>query len=143
LSCVAAENSDQPAPTEGKKVPREEMPTTAKSEEEIKKAVDARKGFGHVSTKKFTPAGREIIVLSYCPFSGRDASYVHGYSRDKPDGGWTLFWNRLIEHSHTVTVELSKDDKTLVVKNTSGDEVLSQAIDKLSATKEDQPAEKK
>jgi hypothetical protein len=116
------------------------MPATAKSEDEIKKAVDARKGLGQVSTKKFTPAGHEIIVLSYCPFSGRDASYVHGYFRDKPDGEWTLFWNKLIEHSHTVTVELSKDEKTLIIKNTRGEEVLNQVIDKLSEAK---PTEKK
>jgi hypothetical protein len=57
-------------------------PPTAATREELVKHFGTTIGFGKVEKWEFTTAGRELIIFSYCPYSGRAACYVHAYYYD-------------------------------------------------------------
>ena len=88
-------------------------------------------GFGEVVKWDFTTAGRELIIFSYCPYSGRAACYVHAYYRSSAQQAWVLFVDRIIEPAITLSAELSDDDHTLAFKDMNGKVVEKHAIQSL------------
>ena len=88
-------------------------------------------GFGQVVKWEFTTAGRELIVFSYCPYSGLAACYVHAYYRSRAKQVWVLFIDRLIEPATKLSAEISSDDHLLVLKDMEGKVVEKQSIPSL------------
>jgi hypothetical protein len=84
-------------------------------------------GFGKVEKWEFTTAGRELIIFSYCPYSGRAACYVHAYYHDRAKHAWVLFIDRLLEPATSLSAEISADN-VLVFKDRDGKVVAKQSI---------------
>jgi hypothetical protein len=117
LVCSGAEGSGFPKP-----------PKSAATREELVKHFGTTVGFGHVVKWEFTTAGRELIIFSYCPYSGRAACYVHAYYRSRAQQTWVLFIDRLIEPAIKLSAEISSDDHLLVLKDMEGKVVEKQSI---------------
>ena len=84
-------------------------------------------GFGKVEKSEFTTAGRELLIFSYCPYSGRAACYVHAYYHDQTKHAWILFVDRLLEPATGLSAEISADH-SLVFKDRDGKIVAKQSI---------------
>jgi hypothetical protein len=117
LVCSGAEGSGFPKPLK-----------SAATREELVKHFGTTIGFGEVVKWDFTTAGRELIIFSYCPYSGRAACYVHAYYRSRAQQAWVLFVDRIIEPAITLSVELSNDDHSLAFKDMDGKVVAKQSI---------------
>jgi hypothetical protein len=118
--CASAEGLGFPKPLK-----------SAATREELVKHFGTMIGFGHVVKWEFTTAGRELIVFSYCPYSGRAACYVHAYHRNRAQQAWLLFIDRLIEPAIRLSAEISNDDHLLVLKDMEGKVVEKQTIPSL------------
>jgi hypothetical protein len=120
LVCSGADGSGFPKPLK-----------SAATREELLKHFGTTIGFGHVAKWEFTTAGRELMVFSYCPYSGRAACYVHAYYRNRGQQAWVLFIDRLIEPATKLSAEISSDDHLLVLKDMEGKIVEKQSIQSL------------
>jgi len=120
LVCSGADGSGFPKP-----------PKSAATREELAQHFGTTIGFGHVVKWDFTTAGRELLVFSYCPYSGRAACYVHAYYRTRARQTWVLFIDRLIEPAIKLSAEISNDDHVLVLKDMEGKVVERQSIPSL------------
>ena len=120
LVCSCAEGSGFPNP-----------PKSAATREELVKHFGTTIGFGHVVKWEFTTAGRDLMVFSYCPYSGRAVCYVHAYYRSRAQLAWILFIDRLIEPAIKLSAEISGDDHLLVLKDMEGKVVVKQSIQSL------------
>jgi len=118
--CSGADGSGFPKP-----------PKSAATREELVKHFGTTIGFGHVVKWEFTTGGRELIIFSYCPYSGRAACYVHAYYRTRAKQTWFLFVDRLIEPAIKLSAEISGDDHILVLKDMEGKVVEKQSIQSL------------
>lgn len=118
---------------------KQEMPKLAETPEEIVKAAEARMASGpaaslspqkntRVESKKLEGAGRQIVAVWYCPFSGRDSSYLHVYHFDEKQKRWVLFVDKLVDHAHRLSAELIEKDESLVFKGPRGDVVDTESI---------------
>ncbi len=121
IVCSDAEGSGFPKP-----------PKTAATREELVKHFGTTIGFGEVAKWEFTTAGRDLIVFSYCPYSGRAACSVHAYYRDRSKQAWVLFIDRLIKPAIKLSAEMSGNDHVLVLKDMEGRVVEKQSIQSLS-----------
>jgi len=101
---------------------------SAATREELVKHFGTTIGFGEVVKWDFTTAGRELIIFSYCPYSGRAACYVHAYYRSRAQQAWVLFVDRLIEPAITLSAEISDDDHSLAFKDMNGKVVVREFI---------------
>jgi hypothetical protein len=104
---------------------------SAATREELVKHFGTTIGFGEVVKWEFTTAGRELIIFSYCPYSGRAACYVHAYYRSRTQQAWVLFVDRIITPAITLSAELSDDDHSLAFKDMDGKVVEKQSIQSL------------
>jgi len=120
LVCSGADGSGFPKPLK-----------SAATREELVQHFGTTIGFGRVMKWEFTTAGRELIVFSYCPYSGRAACYVHAYYRSRGQLGWVLFIDRLIEPAIKLSAEISGDDHLLVLKDMERKVVERQSIPSL------------
>ena len=100
---------------------------SAATREELVKHFGTTIGFGHVEKWEFTTAGRELIIFSYCPYSGRAACYVHAYYYDPAKQTWRLFIDRLLEPATGLSAEISADH-SLVFKDRDGKIVAKESI---------------
>lgn len=98
----------------------------ASTREELVKHFGATIGFGQVEKWEFTTAGRDLIIFWYCPYSGRAACCVHGYYRAKQT--WVLFIDHVIEPATRLYAEISRDEHSLVLKDSAGKVVVRKAI---------------
>jgi hypothetical protein len=96
--CSGADGSGFPKP-----------PKSAATREELVKHFGTTIGFGPVVKWEFATGGRELIIFSYCPHSGRAACYVHAYYRTRAKQAWVLFVDRLIEPAIKLSAEISGD----------------------------------
>jgi hypothetical protein len=103
-------------------------PKSAATREELVQHFGTTIGFGEVVKWEFTTAGRELIIFSYCPYSGRAACYVHAYYRSRAQQAWVLFIDRVIEPAIKLSAEISSDDHLLVLKDMEGKVVEKQSI---------------
>jgi hypothetical protein len=87
-------------------------------------------GFGKVEKWEFTTAGRELIIFSYCPYSGRAACFAHAYHYDRAKHVWVLFVDRLLEPATRLSVEISADH-FLAFKDRDGKVVVRESIESL------------
>jgi hypothetical protein len=117
LVCSGAEGLGFPKP-----------PKSAATREELVKHFGTTIGFGQVAKWEFTTAGRELMVFSYCPYSGRAVCYVQAYYRSRAQQEWVLFIDRLIEPAIKLSAEISSDDHLLVLKDREGKVVEKQSI---------------
>ena len=117
LVCSGADGSGFPKP-----------PKLAATREELVKHFGTTIGFGHVVKWEFTTGGRELMVFSYCPYSGRAVCYVHAYYRSRTQQAWVLFVDRIIEPAITLSAEISDDDHSLAFKDMNGKVVEKQSI---------------
>jgi hypothetical protein len=115
--------------TEGSGFPK--PPKSAATRQELVNHFGTTIGFGEVVKWDFTTAGRELIIFSYCPYSGRAACYVHAYYRSRTQQAWVLFIDRIIEPAITLSAELSDDDYSLAFKDRNGKVVEKQLIQSL------------
>ena len=120
LVCSGAEGLGFPKP-----------PKSAATREELVKYFGTTIGFGQVAKWDFTSGGRELIIFSYSPYSGRAACYVHAYYRSRAQQTWVLFIDRLIEPAIKLSAEISGDDHLLVLKDMEGKVVEKQSIQSL------------
>jgi hypothetical protein len=104
---------------------------SAATRDELVKHFGKTIGFGEVVKWDFTTAGRELIIFSYCPYSGRAACYVHAYYRSCAQQAWVLFVDRIIEPAITLSAELSDDDHSLAFKDRDGKVVAKHSIQSL------------
>ena len=93
-------------------------PETAIVREEILAVAEQLKGFGTVQWTEFHQQGRHMLVISYDPFSGRAATYVHLYFYD--DDRWIRFNEEFIEGTHAVSFEIPVGKQQLVIRGASG-----------------------
>lgn len=93
-------------------------------------AVEQIKGFGIVEWTETSRTGRRILVVSYCPFSGRAAVCVHAYYFDSQE--WRLFWDTLLNGTHRLSVELPIDQDVLRCRGADGSVIHTEPLDKLS-----------
>jgi hypothetical protein len=100
---------------------------SATTREELAKHFGMTIGFGKVEKWEFTTAGRELIIFSYCPYSGRAACYVHAYYHDQAKQAWILFVDRLLEPATGLSAEISADH-SLVFKDRDGKIVARESI---------------
>jgi hypothetical protein len=121
LVCSGADGSGFPKPLK-----------SAATRQELVKHFGATIGFGEVVKWDFTTAGRELIIFSYCPYSGRAACYVHAYYRSSARQAWVLFIDRIIEPAINLSAEISDDDHSLAFKDMNGKVVEKRAIRSLS-----------
>lgn len=103
----------------------------AATREELAKHFGTTIGFGKVEKWEFTTAGRELLIFSYCPYSGRAACYVHAYYHDRAKQTWVLFIDRLLEPATGLSVEIS-DDHFLVFKDRDGKIVVREPVESLA-----------
>jgi len=120
LVCSGADGSGFPKPLK-----------SAATREELVKHFGTTIGFGQVVKWEFTTAGRELIIFSYCPYSGRAACYVHAYYRNRAQQAWVLFIDRIIEPAITLSAEISDDDHSLALKDMDGKVVVKKFIQSL------------
>jgi hypothetical protein len=85
---------------------KKESPKEAKTTADILKAVDAIKGFGTVSSAEFGRADGKMFFAWYCPYSGRAACHVHGYTFDAKKERWLRTLDRVFEGTADVSVEV-------------------------------------
>jgi hypothetical protein len=116
LVCWDAEGSGFPKP-----------PRSAATRQELVKHFGTTIGFGEVVKWDFTTAGRELIIFSYCPYSGRAACYAHAYYHDRAKEAWILFIDRLLEPATSLSAEISADH-VIVFKDRDGKVVAKQSI---------------
>ena len=98
----------------------------ASTREELVKHFGVTIGFGQLEKWEFTTAGRDLIIFWYCPYSGRAACYVHGYYRARQ--AWVLFIDHVIEPATRLYAEISRDEHSLVLKDSAGKVVVRKAI---------------
>lgn len=107
-----------------------EAPKDGKTTEEITKAVEALKGFGHVDSAQFNRFGRQVFAVWYCPFSGRGDCYLHAYYYDYEKAQWIRFADRLIEGSHDLSVEIPCGEDVVIFRRTDGEVALKESLAK-------------
>jgi hypothetical protein len=117
LVCSGADGSGFPKP-----------PKSAATREELVQHFGTTIGFGPVVKWEFTTAGRELIVFSCCPYSGRAACYGHAYYHDRARQTWALFIDQLLEPAIKLSAEISNDDHILVLKDRDGKIVAKKSI---------------
>ncbi|MEY2574524.1 MAG: hypothetical protein QOF80_11 [Verrucomicrobiota bacterium] len=117
LVCPGADGSGFPKP-----------PKSAATREELFRHFGTTIGFGQVAKWDFTSGGRELIIFSYSPYSGRAVCYVHAYYRSRAQQAWVLFIDRVIEPAIKLSAEISSDDHLLVLKDMEGKVVEKQSI---------------
>jgi hypothetical protein len=120
LVCSGAEGSGFPKP-----------PKSAATREELVKHFGTTIGFGQVAKWEFTTGGRELIIFSYSPYSGRAVCYVHAYYRSRAQQAWVLFIDQVIESAIKLSAEISSDDHSLAFKDMDGNVVEKQSIQSL------------
>jgi hypothetical protein len=103
---------------------------SAAAREDLVKHFGTTIGFGKVAKWEFTTAGRELLIFSYCPYSGRAACYAHAYYHDRTKHVWVLFIDRLIEPATSLSAEISADH-SLVLKDRDGKIVAKRSIAEL------------
>jgi hypothetical protein len=104
-------------------------PKSAKTREDILSAVEKIKGFGIVEWTEASRWGRRILAVSYCPFSGRAAVYVHAYYFEGKE--WHLFLDTLLNGTHELSVELPADKDVLRCRGADGSVVHTEPLDKV------------
>jgi hypothetical protein len=102
--------------------------TEASTREDLVKHLGATIGFGQVEKWEFTTAGRELIIFWYCPYSGRAACFVHAYYCDRTKQTWVLFIDHVIEPATRLYAEISRDEHSLVLKDSAGKVVVRKSI---------------
>lgn len=102
----------------------------AATRQELVKHFGTTIGFGQVVKWEFTTAGRELLIFSYCPYSGRAACYVHSYYHDRAKQSWILFVSRLLEPATGLSAEISADH-SLVFKDRDGKVIVRESIEAL------------
>ena len=120
LVCSGAEGLGFPKPLK-----------SAATREELVKHFGTTIGFGQVVKWEFTTAGRDLIIFSYCPYSGRAACYVHAYYRSRAQQAWVLFIDRLIEPAIKLSAEISDHDHSLAFIDMNGKVVVKEFIKSL------------
>ena len=105
------------------------VPKLAKTREDVLAAIEKLKGYGIVEWTETSRWGRRIFVVSYCPFSGRAAVYVHAFYFD--DKEWHLFWDTLLDGTHQLSVELPADQDVLRCRGADGSVVHIEPLDKV------------
>ncbi len=104
-------------------------PKSGKARSDILAAVEQIKGYGIVEWTETSLSGRRILVVSYCPFSGRAAVYVHAYYFDNQE--WQLFWDTLLKGTHRLSVELPIDQDVLRCRGADGSVIHTEPLDKV------------
>jgi hypothetical protein len=113
--------------TEGRDPPR-----SAKDREELlfRLSKFEFKGYGALQwmeTNRFP--GRRILIIWYCPFSGRGAVYVHGYFYD--EAKWNLFLDRFLDRVEDLSVEFPAREDAVRLRDPDGNVVLMESLAKL------------
>lgn len=116
LVCAGVEGRDFPKPL-----------NSAATREQLVTHFGTTIGFGQVEKWAFTTAGRELLIFSYCPYSGRAACYAHAYYHDRAKEAWILFIDRLLEPATSLSAEISADH-VIVFKDRDGKVVAKQSI---------------
>ena len=115
--------------------PTKPTPETAASPEAIRKAIDAFKGFGCVQSFHFDRWGQEVIVLWYCPFSGRAACFLHGYYYDPKEKKWVRFLNDFVEGTHDLSASMPCGQESVLILDARGKEVRKVDVSKFPRRK--------
>jgi hypothetical protein len=105
------------------------VPKSGETREEVLAAIEKLKDNGIVEWTETSRPGRHILVVWYCPFSGRAAVYVHAYYFD--DKEWHLFWDTLLKGTHDLSVELPADKDVLRCRGADGSVVHTEPLDKV------------
>ncbi len=105
----------------------------ARTREELLSHFGNTVGFGSVDRAEFRTAGRELLALWYCPFSGRAACYLHAYYHDQTKDTWIVFIDRLIDHTATLSAEMSEREQALIFRDGEGKVVLKESVAALPA----------
>ena len=93
-------------------------PASARNREEILSELRKFQGFGALQwTETSRLWGRRILVVWYCPFSGRAAVFVHGYYYD--NAKWNLFLDRFLDRVEDLSVELPPREDAVRLKSVS------------------------
>ncbi|MEY2407560.1 MAG: hypothetical protein QOF48_230 [Verrucomicrobiota bacterium] len=103
------------------------VPQSGQTREHILAAIEKIKGYGIIEWTETSHWGRRIFVVWYCPFSGRAAVYAHAYYFD--DKEWHLFWDRLLDGTHKLSVELPADKDVLRCRGADGSVVHTEPLD--------------
>ena len=109
-------------------------PQSAKTTHEILNAIDKIKGYGILEWAEIRNNERRVFVISYCPFSGLAAVYVHAYYYD--DRMWHLFANELLYGTHKVSVESPAQKDELRFHGADGSLVHIEKLDSLPTCRE-------
>ena len=113
---------------------RPAAPMEAKSTEDITKAIERFKGFGNIESAQLSHWGRQVFTVWYCPFSGRDASYLHAYYYDHENSQWTRFIDQLVEKAVQLSVEMPIGEDVVIFKR-MGDKIADKIAVKESVAK--------
>ncbi len=109
---------------------RTAAPESAKTTDDIRKAVAPFQGFNYIQTAQFTRWGREIFAVWYCPFSGRAACFLHAYYYDHRKERWIRFVDQLIDGSHDLSVEMPTKEMAVIFRGTDGKILLRESVEK-------------
>jgi hypothetical protein len=109
---------------------RRVAPRLARTTEEIAQAVEGNKGFGSLETAQFGRQGRQVFALWYCPFSGRDACYLHAYYYDHEKARWIRFIDQLVEGTHDLSAEMPSRDEVVIFRDADGKVVVKESVAK-------------
>jgi len=93
-------------------------PKEAKSTADILKAVEKIKGFGIVASNEFARQKEKMFFVWYCPYSGRAACHVHGYTFDRKNEKWIRSLDRIFEGTADVSVEMGRGVRIRDMKDT-------------------------
>jgi hypothetical protein len=110
-------------------------PRLARTTEDITKAVEGFRGFGCVQSAQFSRWGRQVFAVWYCPFSGRDACYLHAYYFDHEKARWIRFVDRLVEGSHDLSAEMPTGEEVVIFKGTNGTVKVKESVAKFPKKK--------
>jgi hypothetical protein len=110
-------------------------PVSAKDREELLSKLRKFQGFGARQwTETSRLGGRRILVVWYCPFSGRGSVFVHGYYYD--DAKWSLFLDRFLD-VEDLSVELPAGIDAVRLRGPDGKVLLTESLSKLPRAKQD------
>lgn len=105
-------------------------PESAKTTDDIRRAVGSFQGFNYIQTAQFTRSGREIFAVWYCPFSGTAACFLHVYYYDYRKAQWIRFVNQLVEGSHDLAAEMPTKDEVVIFRGTDGKILVKESVAK-------------
>lgn len=119
------------------------IPETAKTTAEILERLQCAKGFGIISTAEFHYRGGGVFVAWYDPFSGRAACFVHVWTFDPKQDGWTRRLSRTFEGISDVSVEYGGSLNGLTLRNHDGDILYPEKKQKKEADDDARPRNKR